>query len=362
MSDFKFAVTPNDNPTPAEQREEILANPAFGKKFTDHMVSADWDAERGWHNLQVVPYAPVTLDPATTVFHYGQAIFEGIKAYRQADGSIVTFRPEKNAQRMTKSAQRMAMPDLPEELFVQALEELVAVDRDWVPASGGEGSLYLRPFMIATEVGLGVAPSQSYRFLVIASPVGAYFQGGVKPVSVWVSEDYVRAAPGGTGAAKFAGNYAASLVAQQESIEQGCDQVVFLDAASRQKVEEMGGMNVMFVIEGKLVTPELSGTILPGVTRDSLLQLARQMDLEVVEQTITLEQWREAANSGAMSEAFACGTAAVITPIGTVKTVDDTFTIGGGEPGEITMRLRDKLTGIQRGEHEDTHGWLHKLA
>lgn len=362
MSDFNFSVTRNDTPTPAAEREEILANPAFGKKFTDHMVVADWNAEQGWHNLSVQPYAPLTLDPATTVFHYGQAIFEGIKAYRQSDDSIVTFRPEKNAQRIASSAQRMAMPEIPEQLFIQALKELVAVDKDWVPAAGGEGSLYLRPFLIATEIGLGVAPSQSYRFLVIASPVGAYFQGGVKPVSVWISEDYVRAAPGGTGAAKFAGNYAASLVAQQESIAHGCDQVVFLDAAKRQKVEEMGGMNVMFVIQGKLVTPELTGTILPGVTRNSLLQLAREMGIEVVEESITLEQWREAAESGAMSEAFACGTAAVITPIGTVKTTSGTFSIGGGQPGEITMQLREKLTGIQRGEVDDTHGWLQKLA
>lgn len=362
MTDFEFAVTRNENPTPQAEREEILANPAFGKKFTDHMVVADWNAEQGWHNLEVTPYAPLTLDPATTVFHYGQAIFEGIKAYRHKDDTVVTFRPDKNAQRIGNSAQRMAMPEIPEELFVQALEELVAVDKDWVPAGGGEGSLYLRPFLIATEVGLGVAPSQSYRFLVIASPVGAYFPGGVKPVSVWISEDYVRAAPGGTGAAKFAGNYAASLVAQQEASAHDCDQVVFLDAANRHKVEEMGGMNVMFIIDGKLVTPELSGTILPGVTRNSILQLAREMGIEVVEKTITLEEWRQAANSGAMTEAFACGTAAVITPIGTVKTNHDTFTIGGGESGEITMRLREKLTGIQRGEVADEHGWLHKLA
>lgn len=223
MSALEFDVVRNPNPTPSEEIARILANPGFGKSFTDHMVVIDWNEEKGWHNAAVVPYAPIPMDPATTVFHYGQAIFEGLKAYRQPNGAIATFRPEANGKRMQDSARRMAMPELPVEDFITAIKMLVEVDQEWVPAAGGEESLYLRPFMISTEVSLGVHPASEYKFIVIASPAGAYFSGGIKPVSVWLCEDYVRAAPGGTGAAKFAGNYAASLLAQAQAEEKGCD-------------------------------------------------------------------------------------------------------------------------------------------
>lgn len=366
MTSLEFTVNRTENPTSPDRLKEILAAPKFGKFFTDHMVTIDWSETEGWHAAQLVPYAPIPMDPATTVFHYGQAIFEGIKAYRHADGSIKTFRPEENAERMQRSAARMAMPELPTEDFIKALELLVDADQDWVPAYGGEASLYLRPFMISTEVSLGVSPANSYKFIVIACPVGAYFTGGIKPVSVWLSEDYVRAAPGGTGDAKFAGNYAASLLAQAQAAEKGCDQVVWLDAIEHKYIEEMGGMNLGFIYRNgdqvKLVTPELSGSLLPGITRKSLLQVAQDLGYEVEERKITTEEWEADAKSGAMTEAFACGTAAVITPVGTVKSAHGTFEVNNNEVGEITMKLRETLTGIQQGNIADTNGWLYPLV
>ena len=276
-----YTIIRTDNPTSAEELSEILVNPGFGKHFTDHMVTIDWTEEKGWHDAQVRPYGPMTMEPASNVFHYGQAIFEGIKAYRQPDGSIATFRPDHNAQRFINSAERLAMPELPQEDFIESLRQLVEVDQDWVPEAGGEAALYLRPFMISTEVSLGVHPANSYRYVLIASPAGSYFSGGIKPVSVWLSTDYVRAAPGGTGAAKFAGNYAGSLLAQAQADEKGCDQVVWLDAIERRYIEEMGGMNLMFVYgsgdSAEIVTPELSGSLLPGITRESLLQVAQDL-------------------------------------------------------------------------------------
>lgn len=366
MSALEFDVVRNPNPTPSEEIARILANPGFGKSFTDHMVVIDWNEEKGWHNAAVVPYAPIPMDPATTVFHYGQAIFEGLKAYRQPNGAIATFRPEANGKRMQDSARRMAMPELPVEDFITAIKMLVEVDQEWVPAAGGEESLYLRPFMISTEVSLGVHPASEYKFIVIASPAGAYFSGGIKPVSVWLCEDYVRAAPGGTGAAKFAGNYAASLLAQAQAEEKGCDQVVWLDAINHENIEEMGGMNLAFIFgEGaaaRLVTPQLSGSLLPGVTRDSLLQVARDLGMETEERIVSAKEWEAAATSGEMSEAFACGTAAVITPVGTVKSTHGDFQINEAKTGELTMKLRETLTGIQRGTVEDKHGWMHTLV
>ncbi|GAB3589935.1 Branched-chain-amino-acid aminotransferase [Corynebacterium faecale] len=366
MTSIEFTVTRTENPTSPDRLKEILAAPTFGKFFTDHMVTIDWTEGKGWHDAEVVPYAPLPMDPATTVFHYGQAIFEGIKAYRHEDGSIKTFRPEENALRMQRSAARMAMPELPVDTFIKSLELLVDIDQDWVPAAGGEASLYLRPFMISTEVSLGVSPSNAYKFIVIASPVAAYFSGGIKPVSVWLSEDYVRAAPGGTGAAKFAGNYAASLLAQAQAQEKGCDQVVWLDAIEHRYIEEMGGMNLGFIYRDgdktKLVTPELSGSLLPGITRDSLLQVARDLGYEVEERRISTKEWEEDATSGAMIEAFACGTAAVITPVGTVKSNHGDFTVNNNEAGDATLTLRETLTGIQQGKVEDQHGWLYTLV
>ena len=366
MTDLVFNVERTSNPTSPERLAEILANPGFGHYRTDHMVTIDWTEDKGWHNAAVVPYAPISLDPVASVLHYGQAIFEGLKAYRQPDGSIKTFRPEANAERMQRSAERMAMPKLPTELFIESLRMLVDIDQDWVPAAGGEDSLYLRPFMIATEPNLGVRPANSYTFMLVASPAGAYFKGGINPVSVWLSEDYVRACPGGTGAAKFAGNYAASLVAQAQAAEKGCDQVVWLDAIERTYVEEMGGMNLFFVYgtgnDARVVTPRLSGSLLPGVTRASLLQVAQDLGYAVSEELVSTESWRDDALSGAMRETFACGTAAVITPVGEVKSNHGDFTIGGGVSGEITMQLRETLTGIQRGTIDDTHGWMHTLV
>ncbi|MCK7636606.1 branched-chain amino acid aminotransferase [Corynebacterium pygosceleis] len=371
MNSLTFDVTPTDNPTSAERRAEILAAPGFGRYFTDHMVTIEWSADRGWHDARVRPYGPLTLDPSTSVLHYGQAIFEGLKAYRHADGSIRTFRPEENGVRLQQSAARMAMPELPVELFVESIRQLVDIDRDWVPAAGGEESLYLRPFMIATESTLGVHPSDSYTYAVIASPAGAYFSGGVNPVSVWLCEDFVRACPGGTGAAKFAGNYAASLQAQAQAAEKGCDQVVWLDAIEHSYVEEMGGMNLFFVYGADgatepgditVATPALSGSLLPGVTRRSLLQVAKDQGYRTEEFRISTEQWRNDAASGELKEVFACGTAAVITPVGHVKSAQGDFDIADGGSGDITMKLRAILTGIQKGEVEDTHGWLHTLV
>ncbi len=362
---LEFVRFPHPSPSTAERRQEILSEPGFGQYFTDHMVSITYTDGVGWHDAKVEPYAPIQIDPAAMVLHYGQAIFEGLKAYRQADGSISSFRVDANAARMNRSAERLAMPELPTELFEQSIRELLAVDHEWVPAAGGEESLYLRPFMFATEPALGVRPAKEYRYLLIASPAGAYFPRGVRPVSVWLSREYVRAAPGGTGAAKFAGNYAASLVAQAHAAEQGCDQVVWLDAIERKYVEEMGGMNLYFVYgsgaDARLVTPELSGSLLPGITRDSLLTLAKDSGLVVDEQRISTDEWREKAATGEITEVFACGTAAVITPVGRIKDDEGEFVIGDGEPGEVTMALRDTLTGIQRGTFADTHGWMTTL-
>ncbi|MCB2072282.1 MAG: branched-chain amino acid aminotransferase [Novosphingobium sp.] len=359
---LEFARLPHPAPASAEQRAEVLANPGFGTNFSDHMVSIEWTEGLGWHDATIGPRQPITLDPACAVLHYAQEIFEGLKAYRQADGGIALFRPEANAARFNSSARRLAMPELPEDLFVESVRQIVAADREWFPTVEG-GSLYLRPFMFASETFLGVRPSKQYKYLVIASPAGNYFKSGSPAVSIWVSRDYTRAAPGGTGAAKCGGNYAASLVPQAEAIERGHDQVVFLDAAEHKWVEELGGMNLYFVFDdGSLVTPALTGTILPGITRDSLLTLARDEGLSVREERYSLDQWREDAGSGKLVECFACGTAAVVTPVGKVAGHDGEFTIGSGGPGQLTQRLKDRLVAIQRGQAADPHGWVMKLG
>ncbi len=351
--------------TPTARRDEILADPGFGRHFSDHMVRARWTADGGWHDAELVPYGPLTMDPATNFIHYGQSIFEGLKAYRHSDDSIWTFRPLANAQRFANSARRLAMAELPAELFLASLEALVQADRDWVP-SKPEHSLYLRPFMFSTEVGLGVRPANAYEYLLIASPAAAYFADGVKPVSVWLSDDYVRAAPGGTGEAKCAGNYAASLIAQAEAAQHGCDQVVWLDAVERRYVEEMGGMNLYFVYgsgdSARLLTPALTGTLLPGVTRDSLLVLAEDLGIRADEGTITVDEWRAGCASGEITEVFACGTAAVVTPVGAVKSREGSWQVGSGGAGPVTMRLRGALLDIQGGQTPDRHQWLHRLA
>ncbi|MGH8870326.1 MAG: branched-chain amino acid aminotransferase [Actinomycetes bacterium] len=357
----EIALRPTSTPVPETQRAEMVANPAFGRVFTDHMVSMRWTAEQGWHDAELVPYGPLSLDPATMVLHYAQSIFEGLKAYRQPDGSVAAFRPYRNAARFNRSATRMALPALPEDAFVAALEALVSQDAAWVP-SAFEKSLYLRPFMFASEIGLGVRPASEVQFLLLASPAGAYFPQGVKPVSIWLSEDYTRAAPGGTGAAKAAGNYGASLVAQQEAIAHGCDQVCFLDAVERRWVEELGGMNLFFVQDdGSVVTPEPSGTILEGITRESVCVLAQEHGHKVEERPVSLDEWREGVSSGRVTEVFACGTAAVITPLGRLAWHGGEMAIGSGETGPVTSELRAALLDIQYGRAPDPHGWMHKV-
>ncbi|WP_431960698.1 branched-chain amino acid aminotransferase [Actinacidiphila sp. bgisy160] len=361
MTTPTIELKPSSRPLPDAQREAILSSPGFGRHFTDHMVTIRWTEGRGWHDAELVPYAPLSIDPANMTLHYAQTIFEGLKAYRQPDGSVATFRPEANAERFQASARRLAMPELPVETFIAAVDALVTQDKAWVP-SQGEQSLYLRPFMFATEVGLGVKPANEYLFMVIASPAGAYFPGGVKPVSVWLSEEYVRAAPGGTGAAKAGGNYAASLVAQAQAIEHGCDQVVWLDAIERRWIEEMGGMNLYFVYGNTIVTPELTGSLLPGITRASLLRIAADLGYEVSEGRISVDDWKNGNADGSLTEVFACGTAAVITPVGSVKSTRADWTVGDGRPGEVTMKLRKALLDIQTGQSPDTHGWMHPLG
>ncbi|TVZ04158.1 branched-chain amino acid aminotransferase [Trebonia kvetii] len=363
--EIDFEIHPSQTPVPAAERARILEAPGFGQVFTDHMITLRWTEQRGWHDGKLEPYGPFTLDPATAVFHYGQELFEGLKAYRQDSGSIVMFRPRANAARFNAGCRRMAMPELPEETFIRALELLVTQDREWIP--DGEGnSLYLRPFMIATARGLGVNhPSSEYMFCAIASPAASYFGAG-KTVKVWLSEDYTRAAPGGTGAVKCGGNYAAAFVAQQQAVDKGCDQVVWLDAAEHEWVEEMGGMNLYFVYgsgdSARVLTPALSGSLLPGITRDSLLRLAPTLGIPAEEGRLSVTAWRDACAAGELTEVFACGTAAVITPVGAVDGASGGWTIGDGTPGAVTQRLKSELIGIQYGHQPDPFGWVYKVA
>lgn len=359
-SALEWHVTRNLAARSPQEREQILADPGFGVHFTDHMVDICWSERGGWHRPRVQPYGPISLDPAAAVLHYGQEIFEGMKAYRHADGSIWTFRAEANAARMQRSARRMALPELPASYFIDSLKQLIAVDADWVP-SAPETSLYLRPFMFAKEAFLGVRSARKVAYYVIGSPAGAYFTGGIAPVSIWLSTNYSRAGKGGTGAAKTGGNYASSLLPQEEAAAQGCAQVLFLDSVEGKYIEELGGMNVVLVYkDGTLVTPA-SDTILEGITRDSILQLAEDRGHRVERRRVALDEWREGYESGDIVEAFACGTAAVVTPIGVVKTAE--FTIGDADApaGELTMSLRQELTDIQYGRGEDRHGWLTRL-
>jgi branched-chain amino acid aminotransferase len=356
-------ITLNPNAVPAEKREALIAEGGFGKYYTDHMVVCDWSESDGWSEPELIPYGPLTLDPATAVFHYGQEIFEGMKAYRQPDGSVALFRPEANARRFAKSAARLALPEMPEELFLETVNTLVKQDINWTPNQVGE-SLYIRPFMIATEVGLGVRPSNKAKYILIATPAGAYFDPS-KPVSVWISTEYVRAAQGGTGEAKCGGNYAASLVAQKAAAAQGCDQVVWIDAKERKWVEEMGGMNLYFVkgkgADARVVTPKLTGTLLPGITRDSILSAAQDLGYKTEEVMISVDDWRDGIASGEITEIFACGTAAVIAPVGQAKSAMGTWVTGDGKPGEITMQIRNHMLAIQHGKTVDTHNWMQQV-
>lgn len=359
-----LVVTPSAHPLSDAERAARMVNPAFGRIFTDHMVVIPY-RDGKWQQGELKAYGPLMLDPSASSLHYGQAIFEGYKAFAQPDGSIKTFRPEQNAERFNRSAARLAMPAIPVELFLEAGDALIAQDRNWVPKNTGE-SLYMRPLMIATDPYLGVRPSEEYLFVLFASPAGAYFPKGVKPVTVWISEDFVRAAPGGTGEAKCAGNYAASLMAQSQAQEKGCDQVVWLDAVHREFIEEMGGMNLFFVYKDgekiTVVTPELTGTLLPGITRRSLLEMAKDLGYATEERKLSVQQWRDDIASGRMTEVFACGTAAVITPVGVAKANGFEMTINNNENGAVTLALREALLGLQHGTAPDTHGWMHTVC
>jgi len=365
---LSFTVELRSDVLPDDQREAVLANPGFGRTFTDHMVLATWTDGEGWHDAKVTAFGPLLLDPSAAVLHYAQEIFEGMKAYRHADGSVWTFRPEANAARFARSAARLALPELSETDFIQSLKSLVAVDQKWVPGGdAGEASLYLRPFMFASESFLGVRPAALVTYCVIASPAGPYFAGGLKPVSIWLSTDYTRAAPGGTGQAKCGGNYAASLAAQVQGTANGCDQVAFLDAVERKWVEELGGMNLFFVhADGTIVTPELTGTILEGVTRSSILELAGDLGLKVDERKVSIDEWRDGVLSGEITEVFACGTAAVVTPVGRLAWQGGEVIIGdhdvNGGVGSVTASIRQSLLDVQYGRAADTRGWLTRLV
>ncbi|WP_395657438.1 branched-chain amino acid aminotransferase [Nocardioides sp.] len=357
---MEISTTRSSAPVSDERLDEILANPGFGLHFADHMFTVEWTPDEGWHHARIEPYGPLVLDPATAVLHYAQETFEGMKAYRHGDGSIWSFRPEENAARMVRSSHRLAFPVLEVPDFLQAVDALVEVDQRWVPDPAGEKSLYIRPFMIATEKFLGVRPSQHVTFMVITSPAGSYFKGGVKPVTLWLTEEYTRAGRGGMGAAKTGGNYASSLVAQQEAIAQGCDQVVFLDGQEGRYVEELGGMNMYFVHDdGTIVTPA-TGTILEGITRSSIMELAGKLGHQVEERKFSIDEWRDGVRSGRITEIFACGTAAVVTPVGELRWE------GGSAPApastDLTMRIRQALVDIQYGRAEDTFGWMHRIV
>lgn len=359
---MQIATTLSANQTDDARLAEILANPGFGTYFTDHMLTVEWTPEKGWYDARITPYGPITLDPAAAVLHYAQETFEGMKAYRHDDDSVWLFRPEANAQRLIRSSHRLALPVLEEPDFIQAVEALVKVDERWVPGNsdGGEKSLYLRPFMFASEKFLGVRPAQHVTFMVIASPAGAYFKGGIKPVTLWLTEEYTRAGRGGMGAAKTGGNYASSLVAQQEATAQGCDQVVFLDAQEGKYVEELGGMNMYFVFDdGSIVTPE-TGTILEGITRSSIIQLAEKMGHSVTERKFGIDEWRDGVASGRITEIFACGTAAVVTPVGSLKTAHGDTPAPASQ--DLTMRIREALVDVQLGRAADTFGWMRRVG
>jgi branched-chain amino acid aminotransferase len=356
-----FPVTRTTDPLPEAERSAILADPGFGRYFTDHMATAEWTEADGWHERRTGPRQPFTLDPAAAVLHYAQEIFEGLKAYRHADRSVWLFRPESNARRFARSARRLALPELPEEDFLASIEELVRADEPWVP-DGGEASLYLRPFMFASESFLGVRPSARATYCLIASPAGPYFSSGITGVTLWATRRYTRAAQGGTGAAKCGGNYAASLAPQIEAQHHGCDQVMYLDGSAAGNIEESGTMNLCMVTSGgELLTPGL-GTILEGVTRDTVLRLAGAHGLTPVERTVTLDELRSGAADGSILEVFAAGTAAVVTPVTGFKGEDMEFTIGDGTPGAHTLALREHVLDIQYGRAKDEHGWLRRVA
>ena len=351
MLDIKVTLSQNLKQKPAD--ESALG---FGRIFTDHMFLMDYELGIGWHNARIVPYGDFAMDPAAMVLHYGQAIFEGSKCYRRADGGLQLFRPQDNLARMSRSAERMGMPALDEESALEGLKQLIRIEEAWVPHREGT-SLYIRPTMISMDVGLGVHASKKYLFFIILSPVGAYYKEGLKPVSIYVEDKYVRAVRGGVGFTKCAGNYAASILAGSVAEEKGFSQVLWLDGVEQKYVEEVGSMNMMFAYGNKIVTPMLNGSILPGVTRDSILQVCRDWGYEVEERRISVDELVAAAKDGSLEEVWGTGTAAVVSPVNKLRYEDEVMHIGDGGIGELTQKLYDELTGIQWGKRPDTRGW-----
>ncbi len=352
MLDIKITKTTSPKAKPQDEN-----NLGFGKIFTDHMFVMNYTEGMGWHDARIVPYENISLSPAAMVFHYGQEMFEGLKAYRGADGEPRLFRPDMNGKRTNDTNDRLCIPQIPVEDFVEAVKAVVDVDKEWIPKAPGT-SLYIRPFIIATDEFLGVAPSKTYMFMIILSPSGAYYASGLAPVGIWIEDDYVRAVRGGIGFAKTGGNYAASLAAQVKAHDGGYSQVLWLDGVERKYIEEVGAMNIFFKIDGKVVTPALSGSILPGITRNSVITLCKSWGLDVEERKISVDELIEAQKTGKLEEVFGTGTAAVISPVGTLRYKDDVMTIGDGSIGELSQRLYDAVTGIQNGTVEDEFGWI----
>ena len=351
MQEIKLELTKNPKEKPADQSKL-----GFGRIFTDHMYVMDYHEGQGWHDPKIIPYQPISLEPSAMVFHYAQEMFEGLKAYHTPDGRVLLFRPDRNIQRAENSCKRLCIPPVPQEDFLNALKTLVSVEKDWIPTAPGT-SLYIRPFIIATDESLGVHPSHSYKFIIILSPSGAYYASGVNPVKIWIEDDYVRAVRGGIGEAKAGGNYAASLKAQVKGEAGGYAQVLWLDGVERKYIEEVGSMNIFFKIAGKVVTPQLNGSILPGVTRATCLDLCRAWGMEVEERRVSVEELVAAARNGSLEECWGSGTAAVISPVGTLRYENDVMEISGGGIGPVSQRLYDTVTGIQTGKLEDAHGW-----
>ena len=356
MLDIKIqrTETPKAKPAPGQKL-------GFGKIFTDHMFVMNYTAGKGWHDPRIVPFQNISLSPAAMVYHYGQEMFEGLKAYKGENGEVYLFRPDMNAKRTNNTNDRLVIPQLPVEDFVQAVSAVVDVDRDWIPTEPGT-SLYVRPFIIATDEFLGVAPSQTYLFMVILSPSGAYYESGLAPVGIWIEDEYVRAVRGGMGFAKTGGNYAASLIAQQKAHDAGFSQVLWLDGVERKYIEEVGAMNIFFKIAGKVVTPSLNGSILPGITRDSVIQVCKDWGYEVEERKISADELLEAQANGTLEECWGTGTAAVISPVGKLRYKNDVMDINGGEIGELSQKLYDTITGIQLGRLPDEKGWRVKVG
>ncbi|WP_400164311.1 branched-chain amino acid aminotransferase [Brevibacillus sp. TJ4] len=345
-----------------EQKKEKPASDklGFGIHFTDHMFSMEYTEGKGWHDPQIVPYAPLVLDPAAMVFHYGQAVFEGLKAYRNQNGEVRLFRPDQNFKRLNRSLARLDMPQVDEALMLEALQKLVSIEKEWIPTEEST-SLYIRPFVIATEPYIGVRAAHSYKLLILLSPVGAYYASGMKPVKIYVENSFVRAVRGGTGNAKVAGNYAGSLKAQTEAHAKGYEQVLWLDAIETKYIEEVGSMNVFFKVNGEIWTPALNGSILEGITRDSTIQLLKHWGMPVIEKRISIEELLQAHQNGQLEEAFGTGTAAVISPVGEMCWNDNIMKINGGETGSLTQKIYDSITGIQYGLAEDPFGWSVKV-